>query len=254
MLFDSIIIGPIHSRRLGTSLGVNLLHEQAKICSFDCVYCECGFNFTNKDSYQPSREDVRKALDAKLQELSVEGKRIDVITFAGNGEPTTHKQFPEIIDDTIKLRDNYFPDAKISVLSNATMIWKPEVRDALNRVDNNILKFDSAIDATVQAINRPIGRYSVENIIRELADFKGNVIIQTLFLRGEYNGFEFDNTSEEEVSAWLEALKKIKPKEVMLYSLDRPTPAKQLTKIQGDELEKIAQRVRELGIATQVTK
>ncbi len=134
------------------------------------------------------------------------------------------------------------------------MIWKPEVRDALNRVDNNILKLDSAIDATVQAINRPTGRYSVKDIIRELADFKGNVIIQTLFLRGEYNGFEFDNTSEEEVSAWLEALKIIKPNEVMLYSLDRPTPAKQLTKIQGDELEKIAQRVRELGIATQVTK
>ena len=177
-----------------------------------------------------------------------------LITFAGNGEPTTHREFPEIIGDTITLRDAHFPEAKISVLSNATMIWKPQVREALNRVDNNILKFDSALDSTVQAINRPTGRYSVEKVIEELAAFHGNVIIQTLFLRGEYDGKRFDNTTEEEVSAWLDALRRIMPKEVMLYSLDRPTPAKNLTKIEYGELDRIAARVRALGIATQVTK
>lgn len=254
MLFDSIIIGPIHSRRLGSSLGVNLLHEQAKICSFDCVYCECGFNFINKNSYQPTRTDVYKALSEKLQELHAEEKHIDVITFAGNGEPTTHKDFPAIIDDTIELRNRFYPEAKISVLSNATMIWKPEVRAALEKIDNNILKLDSAIDDTVRAINRPTGQYSVAKIIKELAAFNGNVIIQTLFLRGEYNGIHFDNTSPREVEAWIDALKIIKPKEVMLYSLDRPTPAKNLTKVEADELEKIAVKVRQLGIATQVTK
>lgn len=254
MLFDTIIVGPIHSRRLGRSLGVNLLHEQAKICSFDCVYCECGFNFQNPDSYQPSRAEVYKALETKLIELKERGEGIDVITFAGNGEPTTHREFPEIIGDTITLRDAHFPEAKISVLSNATMIWKPQVREALNRVDNNILKLDSALDSTVQAINRPTGRYSVEKVIEELAAFHGNVIIQTLFLRGEYDGKRFDNTTEEEVSAWLDALRRIMPKEVMLYSLDRPTPAKNLTKIEYDELDRIAARVRALGIATQVTK
>lgn len=253
MLFHEIIIGPIHSRRLGRSLGVNLLHQEAKICSFNCIYCECGWNF-NAESHQPSRTEVRGALEKRMMELAEAGQGIDVITFAGNGEPTTHREFPQIIDDTIVLRNKYFPDARISVLSNATMVWKPDVRDALLRVDNNIQKLDSAVQSTVELINQPQGRYSVEKVIADLARFDGEVIIQTLFLRGEYGGKVVDNTTEEEVEAWLEALGRIRPKEVMLYSLDRATPAHNLIKVEAPELQKIADRVEALGIRTQVTK
>lgn len=253
MLFKEIIVGPIHSRRLGRSLGVNLLHQEAKICSFNCIYCECGWNF-RAESHQPTRKEVRVALETKLQELAATGEGIDVITFAGNGEPTTHKDFPAIIDDAIALRDKYFPEAKISVLSNATMIWKPEVREALNRVDNNIQKLDSAIDSTVALINQPQGRYSVAAVVEDLKKFEGNVIVQTLFLRGEYNGNVIDNTTETEVAAWLKAIAAINPREVMLYSLDRKTPADNLIKVEADELQLIANRLETLGIETQVTK
>lgn len=253
MLFHDIIIGPIRSRRLGRSLGINLLHQEAKICSFNCIYCECGWNF-RAESHQPTRDEVRTALESKMQELKSKNEGIDVITFAGNGEPTTHKDFPSIIDDTIVLRNRYFPGAKISVLSNATMIWKADVRDALNKIDNNIQKLDSAIDSTVALINQPQGNYSVANVINDLKTFNGNVIIQTLFLRGEYNGSKIDNTTEQEVSAWLKAIETIRPREVMLYSLDRKTPADNLIKVEAEELQRIAEKVESLGIKTQVTK
>lgn len=253
MLFETIIVGPIHSRRLGRSLGVNLLHQTAKICSFNCIYCECGWNF-RAESHQPNREEVNIALEAKLKQLKDSGEGIDVITFAGNGEPTTHPEFPKIIDDTIALRDKYFPEAKVSVLSNATMIWKPEIREALLKVDNNILKLDSAIDETVQHINQPCGKYSVQNVIENLKLFKGKVIIQTMFLRGEHDGIKIDNTTEEEVSAWIEAIKSIQPSEVMLYSLDRVPPVSTLSKVEADELQIIADKLNAIGIKTMVTK
>ena len=253
MLFDTVIIGPIHSRRLGRSLGVNLLHQTAKICSFNCIYCECGWNF-RAESHQPNREEVRAALEAKMKQLIADNQGIDVITFAGSGEPTTHPQFPQIIDDTIELRNKYFPEAKVSVLSNATMVWKPEVRDALLKVDNNIQKLDSAFDETVQIINQPCGKYSVEKVIENLALFNGKVIVQTMFLRGEHNGKKIDNTTETEVNAWIEAIKRINPSEVMLYSLDRVPPVSTLIKVEADELQKIADKLNALGFKTLVTK
>ena len=206
------------------------------------------------ESHQPSRDEVQRAVEQKMIELTEKGEGIDVITFAGNGEPTTHRDFPVIIDDIVALRDKYFPEAKISVLSNATMIWKDEVRAALAKVDNNIQKLDSAIDETVKVINQPQGRYSVAKVIEDMRRFEGEVIVQTLFLRGEAFGKKVDNTTEEEVSAWLEALKVIRPKEVMLYSLDRKTPIDTLYKVEADELQVIADRVEALGIKTQVTK
>ena len=223
------------------------------MCSFDCIYLECGLNF-RADSHQPSRDEVQRAVEQKMIELTEKGEGIDVITFAGNGEPTTHRDFPAIIDDIVALRDRYFPEAKISVLSNATMIWKDEVRTALAKVDNNIQKLDSAKDETVKIINQPQGRYSVAKVIDDMRRFEGEVIVQTLFLRGEVNGVKVDNTTEEEVAAWIEALKVIRPKEVMLYSLDRKTPYDTLYKVEGDELQVIADRVEAEGIKTQVTK
>lgn len=253
ILFDQLIFGPIKSRRLGLSLGVNLLPIDAKICSFDCIYCECGFNTTMQDSPIPSREQVHQALEAKLQEMVAEGQIPDVITFAGNGEPTLHKDFEGIIDDTIALRNKFCPTAKVSVLSNSTRIHKPHVFSALNKVDNNILKFDSAIEHTMQLMDRPTGKHiNVAWFIEHLKKFEGRLIIQTMFLRGEINGERLDNTTSEEVEAWLNALEEIRPQQVMIYSLDREAPTQNLEKVTVEELNLIADKIRERGFDVSV--
>jgi len=253
ILFDQIIFGPIHSRRLGLSLGVNLLPIDAKICSFNCIYCECGFNTTMHDSPIPTRNQVRETLDAKLQEMVAEGQIPDVITFAGNGEPTLHAEFEGIIDDTIALRNKYCPTAKVSVLSNSTRIHKPHIFAALNKVDNNILKFDSAIDRTMKLMDQPVGKHiNVAWFIEHLKKFEGRLIIQTMFLRGEVQGEKLDNTTDQEVEAWIQALEQIRPQQVMIYSLDREAPTKNLQKVSVDELNIIAEKVRAKGFDVSV--
>lgn len=252
-LYDNIIFGPIRSRRLGLSLGVNLLPIDSKLCSFDCIYCECGWNDEHPGKRRfNAREDVAAMLAATLQKMVADGTPPDVITFAGNGEPTLHPDFEQIIDDTIALRDKYCPEAKVSVLSNATQIHRDDVRRALLRVDNNILKLDSAFDATVQLINKPQGSYTVERTVELLKDFEGRLIVQTMFLRGEYLGKRVDNTTSEEVEAWLKLVADIAPKQVMVYSLDRDTPCQTLEKVEKDELRTIAERVEQLGIPCSV--
>lgn len=252
-LYDNIIFGPIRSRRLGLSLGVNLLPIESKLCSFDCIYCECGWNDEHPGKRRfNAREDVRDMLDATLQKMVAEGTPPDVITFAGNGEPTMHPDFENIIADTIALRDKHCPAAKVSVLSNATQIHREDVRRALLRVDNNILKLDSAFDETVQLVNKPQGAYTVARTVELLKAFEGNLILQTMFLRGEYLGKRVDNTTEEEVVAWLKLVAEIRPKQVMVYSLDRDTPCQTLEKVEKDELREIAARVEALGITCSV--
>jgi wyosine [tRNA(Phe)-imidazoG37] synthetase (radical SAM superfamily) len=253
ILFDQIIFGPLKSRRLGTSLGINLLPTDAKICSFECIYCECGFNTTMKESPLPQRRQVQKALEQKLLELSEAGDSIDVITFAGNGEPTLHPQFEPIVADTIALRNRFFPDAKVSVLSNATRVHKPHIMRALRQVDNNILKLDSVIEETVRRLDRPTGRlFNVPWLIDQLKKFNGELTIQTMFLRGTHNGEKIDNTTDEEVEAWLSALEEITPREVMIYTIDRETPVKGLEKISLEELTKIAAKAEARGVKTRV--
>ena len=252
-LYDNIIFGPIRSRRLGLSLGVNLLPIESKLCSFDCIYCECGWNDEHPGKRRfNAREDVSNMLGETLQKMVAEGTPPDVITFAGNGEPTMHPDFENIIADTIALRDKHCPAAKVSVLSNATQIHREDVRRALLRVDNNILKLDSAFDDTVQLVNKPQGAYTVARTVELLKAFEGNLILQTMFLRGEYLGKRVDNTTEEEVAAWLKLVAEIKPKQVMVYSLDRDTPCQTLEKVEKDELREIAARVEALGIACSV--
>ncbi|MDD4969036.1 MAG: radical SAM protein [Paludibacter sp.] len=253
ILFDELIFGPIHSRRLGLSLGVNLLPTDAKICSFDCIYCECGYNTTMHESPIPKREQVREALEAKLIEMKAEGLVPDVITFAGNGEPTLHAEFDGIIDDTLVLRNTYCPTAKVSVLSNSTRIHKPNIFRALNKVDNNILKFDSAIDRTMKLMDCPVGKHiNVAWFIEHLKKFDGHLIIQTMFLKGEFKGEQFDNTSDLEVEAWLKAMEEIRPQQIMIYSLDREAPTETLVKIELEELEAIAAKARLLGFDVSV--
>lgn len=252
-LYDNIIFGPVRSRRLGLSLGVNLLPIESKLCSFDCIYCECGWNADHPGKRRfNAREDVRAMLDETLARMVKEGTPPDVITFAGNGEPTLHPDFESVIADTIALRDKHCPEAKVSVLSNATQLHREDVCRALRRVDNNILKLDSAFDATVQLMNKPQGAYSVAALVEQLKSFHGELIIQTMFLRGEYLGQRVDNTTEEEVAAWLKLVAEIRPKQVMVYSLDRDTPCQTLEKVEKEELRAIAARIEALGIAVSV--
>ncbi len=252
-LYDNIIFGPIRSRRLGLSLGVNLLPIESKLCSFDCIYCECGWNDDHPGKRRfNAREDVRTMLEETLQRMVADGTPPDVITFAGNGEPTMHPDFENIIVDTIALRDKHCPAAKVSVLSNATQIHREDVRRALLRVDNNILKLDSAFDKTVQLVNKPQGAYTVARTVELLKAFEGNLILQTMFLRGEYLDKRVDNTTEEEVVAWLKLVAEIRPKQVMVYSLDRDTPCQTLEKVEKEELREIAARVEALGIPCSV--
>ncbi len=255
VLFHSVIFGPIHSRRLGTSLGVNLSPTDGKVCSFDCLYCEAGFNAQGPGtSGLPSRETVRTLLEQKLASMKDAGESLDVITFSGNGEPTLHPDFAGVIEDTVALRDKYFPEVRISVLSNSTRIDRDEVRAALTKVDNNILKLDSAITSTMRLIDRPVSpAFTSEKVIEQLAGFGGECIVQTMILRGSHNGMSVDNTTPEEIAALVDAYKKIRPKEVMLYSIDRKTPEQALVKVDKDELERIAEIIRAEGIKVLVS-
>lgn len=254
ILFHEIVFGPVHSRRLGISLGMNLLPYDGKLCSFDCIYCECGFNkdFRTKTKL-PGRENVRAALEDKLLSLRRDGVTPDAITFAGNGEPTMHPDFKGIIDDTIALRNRYFPNAKISVLTNGMHLNKREVFEALRKVENPILKLDSAFDETVRLINRPNSSdYSVAKQVELYKRFQGDFILQTMFVKGRFEGTEIDNATEKEISAWLALVRLLNPREVMIYTIDREPPAKELKKVPLADLEKIAERVRALGIKTSV--
>lgn len=249
IIYPSPIFGPIHSRRLGVSLGINLLPDDGKVCTFDCLYCECGFNAARKAHKPlPTREEVAVALEEKLIAMKAEGIAPDVLTFAGNGEPTIHPKFAGIIDDTLALRDKYFPAAKVSVLTNATLVTRPAVFDALSRVDNNILKLDTVCEEYIRFVDRPTMAYNVDEIVEKLANFGKNAVIQTMFMKGEVDGRSVDNTGDEYVLPWLETVKKIAPREVMIYTIDRETPQEGLKKATREELDHIVALLTEAGI------
>lgn len=256
VLFTSTIFGPIHSRRLGTSLGVNLMPNDGKVCSFDCLYCEAGYNAQGIGTTGiPKRETVKKQLKNKLQAMHEAGDKLDVITFSGNGEPTLHPQFKEIIHDVINLRNQYYPEAKVTVLSNATMAGKPNVIAALKQVDNNILKLDSAVARTMRQINRPTSPNVLPaGIIEDLKAFGGKCIVQTMMVRGEHDGQIIDNTTDGEIEALINAYIAIAPREIMLYTIDRKTPEEKLEKVPVEDLKRIARHIEaETKIPVQVT-
>lgn len=254
-LFDEIIFGPIQSRRLGISLGVNLLPVDKKICNFNCIYCECGWTVTNNTkSPLPDAALVISELEARLAGMKKENQSLDVITFAGNGEPTLHPQFSEIITATIDLRNQYFPAAKVAVLSNATSIQRESVFHALQKVDQNILKLDAGIQSTCLAINKPTGHFNLSSLKEGLKSFNGKFIIQTLFLKGNYNGIAIDNTSETEIREWLKIIQQTHPQQVMIYTLARDTPANNLEKISTAVLKGIAKQVELLGTPVHVSE
>jgi len=252
ILFEDIVFGPIKSRRLGVSLGINLAPRYGKVCNFDCLYCECGFNEDGKkDSHIPGKEDTIAALEEKLK--SYTGENIDTITFSGNGEPTMHPHFAEIIDNTIRLRNRYAPETKISVLTNGSRIDREDIREALLKIENAIIKIDSAIDETAILIDRPLYPYSVAKVIEGLIPFKGRFVLQTMFLRGEFEGETIDNTSQQELEAWYAVVKQTAPREIMIYTIDRETPAKNLQKASIEDMESIAAPLREVGIKVSIS-
>lgn len=255
VIYPSPIFGPVHSRRLGISLGINLMPRDGKVCTFDCIYCECGFNKDFRPTLpRPTREETAAALEQKLKEMITEGVVPDVLTFAGNGEPTAHPHFAEIIDDTIRLRNQYCPKAKVSVLSNATMLHRPAVYEALLRVDNNIQKLDTVNEDFIRKVDRPTGKYCVKDVVDNLKRFNGHVIIQTMFLKGVVQQSEaachaaLDNTTEAYVGPWLKVVQEIAPSQVMIYTIDRETPDNSLRKASRQELDAIRDRVINAGI------
>lgn len=249
MLREDTVFGPIFSRRLGSSLGINLLPRNGKICNFDCIYCECGWNKDGRsDQVIPTAADVRSALEAKLRECLLAGTPIDSITFSGDGEPTLNPEFPRIIRDTLELRDAFYPAAKVSVLTNATRIGRPEVFEALRLVDNPILKLDAPTPELAARINRPSGRYSVEEIVEGMERFEGNFIMQTMFLRSA----DFDTSSREVLLPWMDIVRRVHPREIMVYTIDRPTPAEGLQKFTEAEMCVLVQPLIDEGFNIQI--
>lgn len=247
--FDDIVFGPIFSRRLGSSLGVNLLPSKGKLCNFDCVYCECGWN---KDGIAervfPRLEEVKAALEEKMSKAASEGVPVDSITFSGNGEPTMNPDFPEIIDVTLELRDRYFPDAKVSVLSNATLIGRPAVAEALMKVDNPILKIDASSDSLIAQINKPVGHYRLDEVVEAMMKFEGRFVLQTMFLKSQ----DFDTTEPEALEKWMKIVRKVKPREIMVYTIDRETPDKSLAKYTVEEMTAFVQPLIDEGFRIQI--
>lgn len=247
--FDDIVFGPIFSRRLGSSLGVNLLPSKGKLCNFDCLYCECGWN---KDGIAervfPRLEEVKAALEEKISKAASEGVPVDSITFSGNGEPTMNPDFPEIIDVTLELRDRYFPDAKVSVLSNATLIGRPAVAEALMKVDNPILKIDASSDSLIAQINKPVGRYRLDEVVEAMMKFEGRFVLQTMFLKSP----DFDTAEPDALEKWMEIVRKVKPREIMVYTIDRETPDKSLAKYTVEEMTAFVQPLIDEGFRIQI--
>lgn len=249
MMREETVFGPIYSRRLGSSLGINLLPQKGKLCNFDCIYCECGWNKDGRDDKViPSAEDLRLALETKLKECKETGTPIDSITFSGDGEPTLNPQFPEIIDITLALRDEYYPNAVVSVLSNATRISRPGVFEALKKVDNPILKLDAPTDELVEKINKPAGDYRVEDVIKDLKRFEGDFVLQTMFLVSD----DFDSSEPRQLAAWMDIVRDIKPREVMVYTLDREAPKAGLKKFTVDQMKELVSPLIEEGFKVQI--
>ena len=247
--FDDIVFGPIFSRRLGSSLGVNILPTVGKLCNFDCIYCECGWNKDGRSNgIFPRLAEVEAALEEKMSKAAAEGIPVDSITFSGNGEPTMNPDFPQIVDATVRLRDRYFPNAKVSVLSNAVLVGRKDIADALKKVDNPILKIDASSDELITKINKPVGSYHLADIVDALKGFDGNFILQTMFLRSE----EFDTTDKKALDAWMNIVREIRPREIMVYTIDRETPDKSLGKYTVEEMTEFVRPLLDEGFKIQI--
>ncbi|MBR0176104.1 MAG: radical SAM protein [Bacteroidales bacterium] len=249
MVREETVFGPIFSRRLGSSLGINLLPVNGKICTFDCIYCECGWNRDGRaDTRLPRAAEVRELLEAKLKQLVEEGIPVDSITFSGDGESTLNPDFPQIIDDTLASRNRYYPSAKVSVLSNATQVHRPEIFAALRKVDNPIMKIDAPTNALVERINKPAPGYDVNRVVEALKKFNGDFVLQTMFLKSR----DFDSLSPEVLNGWMDIVRLLKPREIMAYTIDRPTPEEGLQKFTVEEMKTFLDPLIQEGFNLQI--
>ena len=249
MIREEVVFGPIRSRRLGSSLGINLLPEKGEICNFDCVYCECGWNKDGRDDTKlPTAADVRNALEAKLKQCKADQVPIDSITFSGDGEPTLNPDFPQIIDDTLRLRDQYYPASKVTVLSNSTRVHLPEVFNALRKVDNPTMKIDAPTNELVEKINHPVPGYDIHRVVEALKQFNGDFILQTMFLKSK----DFDSSSPEVLNGWMDIVRLLKPREIMVYTIARPTPEEGLQKFTVEEMHTLVKPLIDEGFAVQI--
>ncbi len=249
MLREDTVFGPIKSRRLGNSLGMNLLPTKGKFCNFDCIYCECGWNRDGRDDQRlPDAAEVRQCLEAKLIECRDNHTPIDSITFSGDGEGTLNPDFPQIIDDTLELRSKYYPQAKVSVLSNATRVHIPEVFKALCKVDSPIMKIDAPTNELAALINHPAPGYDVQRVVKALEQFEGNFILQTMMLRSD----DFDSASPQVLDGWMKIVRHLRPREIMVYTIDRPTPQQGLHKYTVDEMRSFVQPLLDEGFTIQI--
>lgn len=247
--FDDIVFGPIVSRRLGSSLGINILPLKGKLCNFDCIYCECGWNKDGAaDRTLPTFEQVKEALENRIPALAEEGIPVDSITLSGNGEPTIHPDFAGIVRIVIGMRDRYYPSAKVSVLSNATMLGNEDVRNALKMTDNPILKLDASSARLIHEMNRPSGHYDIDKVIGWMKEFDGDFILQTMFLRSP----EFDLSEPQQLSAWRNIVRELNPREVMVYTIDRETPDKTLGKYTAEQMREFVSELIEEGFDVQI--
>lgn len=244
MMREELVFGPIRSRRLGSSLGINVLPENGKLCNFDCIYCECGWNRDGLgDRKLPTALMLREALEAKLQECVAGGIGIDSITFSGDGEPTLNPEFPQMVDVVLELRDRFFPKCMVAVLSNATMVWKDEVFQALTKVERPIMKIDAPTTELARLINKPWPGYSVEKVVESLKRFNGNFVLQTMFLRSP----DFDSSSEEVLNGWMDIVRLLRPRKIMVYTIDRETPQKGLIKFTAEEMSALVKPLEDEG-------
>jgi len=248
-LQNSVVYGPIHSRRLGVSLGINLLPTDAKFCLSDCLYCQYGTTdrLVMKTTKLPSKEKVLSEIASDLKARAANGLLIDTLTFCGNGEPTLHPDLSDILSGVEALRDHYFPSAKIGILSDGSRAYLPRIQTTLNQFDERYMKLDAGTEALYEALNQPLAPGSWKNLINGLMGLK-DLILQSLFVRGGVN-----NAEGEHYQAWLDVVKQLNPKAVYVYTLDRPPADPAVKAVSTDRLQAIGGEVESmLGVPAEV--
>lgn len=243
-LQDETVYGPVYSRRLGTSLGINPLPLSYKFCDFDCVYCQYGWTPEKKGRERLKRvAELAREIEDAFRKLADAGHRVDCITIAGNGEPTIHPDFPEFVTALLKLRDHYFPGVKTGILSDASQAYRPEIKEALEKLDERYMKLDAGSPELIEQINRPRGNFNYDKMLKGLKNLKA-IVIQSLFMQGSY-----DNTGEIALREWSQTVRMLQPREVQIYTIDRRPADAGLRKVPSEELQRIARFCRsETGV------
>ena len=252
-LFDKHVFGPVKSRRLGNSLGINLLSTHYKVCDFDCIYCECGWTHHKPDSKKfIEKQKFIQLLETKLSQLERDKIPVDYITYAGNGEPTLHPYFLEIAKKVSELRDQYFPKCSIALLSNGSTLSKEKIKASFAYIEDVILKIDAGHQQLFQLINRPNEHLQLDDICNNMVNLQGNFIAQSMFLKGNADGVEFDNSDQKVVAKWKEKIQMLRPKYVQIYSISRDTPLESIQPISKERLQNIAEQLENMGIHAEV--